>query len=300
MPVLILDCQAPDFPAQLVKACRDVGAVMLVNHGIPESLIKAAYDDWKPESGGFFSLPEAEKRKFLFSDLSPQHDDPEIGFYPFGSEKGSDHDAKNKGSVNLNEYYHIKTGIAGSYPTTGSFRATKMLALANEALVRRVLDILEAGGPSKADAPHFGNLAASLSADKWSTFRWLHYPPVPMDGDDTERQLIKVHKDKGCVTTVVAPSQAGLAVQDRNGDYHRVPHRPDGIILQIGEGLELMSNGYYFAGRHTVMGRPSQMQNPRTSAARFWHFTPETRLTAEITNGDMMSKYWEKKDLKVA
>lgn len=302
--VHVLDMRSPDFIPNFIAACRRPGAVLLTNHGIPQEVIDAAYAEWMPEKGGFFALPDEVKKQFLYSDLSPKVNDPESGFYPFKSEKGSEHKDGNKGSVNLNEYYHIKTGIAGSYPTTGAFTATKLLAELNYQLVAKLLTLLDAYGPSKDDAPFFGKLVESLSADKWSTFRILHYPPLPMpeDGSDEEQELIKVHKDKGCVTTVISPSASGLAVEDpENPDapYMRAPHVAGSILFQIGEGLELMSKGFYKAGRHTVMGRPSKLQGHRTSMARFWHFTPETRLNADMTNGDMMRKYWEKKDLKV-
>jgi isopenicillin N synthase-like dioxygenase len=302
--VHVLDMNAPDFVPNFIAACRRPGAVLITGHGIPQELIDAAYAEWMPEKGGFFALPDAVKQQFLYSDLSPKVDDPESGFYPFKSEKGSDHKGTNKGSVNLNEYYHIKTALAGTYPTTGDFTATKLLAELNWQLVAKLLKLLDAHGPSKADAPYFGQLAEQISAGKWSTFRILHYPPVPMpaDGNDDEIELIKVHKDKGCVTTVISPSASGLAVEDpENPDapYMRAPHMPGSILFQIGEGLELMSNGFYKAGRHTVMGRPSKLQGHRTSMARFWHFEPETKLADGMTNGDMMRKYWEKKDLKV-
>ena len=302
--VHVLDMQADDFIPMFIAACRRPGAVLLTNHGIPQELIDAAYAEWRPETGGFFSLPDEVKRQFLYSDLSPKVGDPESGFYPFASEKGSEHKGSNKGSVNFNEYYHIKTGIAGSYPTTGDFAATRILAEANYRLVARLLALLDEYGPSADEAPYFGKLVESLSPGKWSTFRILNYPPLPMpeDGSDEEMELIKVHKDKGAVTTVISPSASGLAVEDpENPDapYMRAPHVAGSILFQIGEGLELMSNGFYKAGRHTVIKRPSELQGYRTSFARFWHFEPETKLAEGKTNGDMMAKYWEKKDLQV-
>ena len=300
MGVEVLDMNAPDFEEKFVSACREIGAALIVNHGISPDLIKSAYEEWLPETGGFFSLSEEAKQAHHWQKKSKQCDDPEVGFYPLGSEAGSEHRAQNKGSKNENEYYHVKPGVPGSYPSEQGFDHTKSLASENEGFVLKLLDILERHGPEKSQAPFFGNLPQSLSPEKWSTFRWLHYPPYNAPGDPEEEiELIKVHKDKGCLTTVISPSTSGLCVEDRQGVYHRVPQQAGAIVAQIAEGLELMSGNYYYAGRHTVMGKRKNLNKDRVSAARFWHFKPDVQLAPHVTNGDMMEDYWRKKGLQV-
>ena len=300
MGVEVLDMQAPDFEQKFVTACREIGAALIVNHQIDPALIQSAYNEWLPETGGFFGLSEEQKLQHYWHHKSKQCDDPEVGFYPMGSEAGSEHHKANKGSKNENEYYHIKPGLPHSYPDVNGFEQTKKLASENENVVLHLLDILDRHGPDKHQAPFFGNLTQSLSPEKWSTFRWLHYPPYEGPGDPEEEiQLIKVHKDKGCLTTVVSPSTSGLCVEDRHGVYHRVPQQPGAIIAQIAEGLELMSGNYYYAGRHTVMGKRKNLNKHRVSAARFWHFKPDVRVASDVTNGDMMENYWRKKGLQV-
>ena len=299
MAVKVLDFKDPNFAADFVAQMRHIGAALVINHPVSTDAIKKAYAEWMPQTGGFFGLTDEQKHQFLWSKLSPEFGDPEIGFYPLRSEKGSEHRKNNKGTVNENEYYHIKTGIDGSYPTTSPFAATRKLSTLNAEFVVTLLDILEVHGPDKTQAPYFGDLSKSLSVGKWSTFRWLHYPPYEVAGDpDEDIELIKVHKDKGCITTVISPSEKGLCVEDRDGTYHEVPCIEGAIVVQIGEGLELMSGGYYYAGRHTVRGPRKALAKRRVSAARFWHFTPETRLSADMTNGQSMQKYWQKKGLE--
>ena len=53
MGVNVLDMQAPDFEQKFVEACKHIGAALVVNHGISPELIKAAYDEWLPATGGF-------------------------------------------------------------------------------------------------------------------------------------------------------------------------------------------------------------------------------------------------------
>lgn len=300
MGVEVLDMQAPDFEKKFVEACREIGAALIINHGISPDLIQSAYNEWLPETGGFFSLSNEKKLKLYWQQKSKECDDPEVGFYPLGSEAGSEHKKANKGSKNENEYYHIKPGIPESYPAQQGFDKTKKLASANEGFVLKLLDILERHGPEKSQAPFFNDLTNSLSPEKWSTFRWLHYPPFEAPGDPEEEiQLIKVHKDKGCLTTVISPSTSGLCVEDREGVYHRVPQQSGAIVAQVAEGLELMSGNYYYAGRHTVMGKRKNLNKHRVSAARFWHFKPEVQLAPRVTNGEMMENYWRKKGLEV-
>ncbi len=298
MNVNVLDMQAPDFEEKFVTACRDIGAALIINHGISPDLIKSAYAEWLPETGGFFALSEDKKQAFHWRKQSKICDDPEVGFYPLGSELGSEHHNYNTGTKNENEYYHVKAGIPDSYPSAEGFDKTKELAEENKKFALKLLDILDRNGPSTEQAPYFGKLIERLSPDKWSTFRWLHYPPYDAPGNpEDDVELIKTHKDKGCLTTVVSPSTSGLCVEDRNGEFHQVPQIQGAIIAQIGEGLEMMSGNYYYAGRHTVRGKRKNLNKDRVSAARFWHFKPEVSLSDTITNGDMIEDYWRKKGL---
>lgn len=298
MSVKVLDFRTPTFEADFTSEMRRIGAAVVVNHPISLDLIERAYANWHPAQGGFFGRDDDQKRSKFWQDVSRQCNDPEVGFFPMHSEKGSEHHGRNKGTRNENEYYHVKQGIPGSYPP-GDFRATRQLAEANKQLVFQLLDILDRHGPSKAEAPFFGNLVKRLSPHKWSTFRWLHYPPYNAPGNpDEEVELIKVHKDKGCLTTVISPSERGLSVEDREGKTYEVPCIKGSVVVQIGEGLEMMSGGYYFAGRHTVRGPRKMLSRTRVSAARFWHFKPSVRLAEGVTNGDMMKNYWDKKGLK--
>ena len=299
MSVKILSKNDPKFEVKFAKEMRRIGACLVVDHGIPVGTIEAAYAEWMPETGGFFGWPLKAKQRLHWTKVSPKHDDPELGYYPLGSETGSTHLRKNKGQRNENEYYHVKQGVPGSYPCPHGFDASKRLAAMNKVLAFELIDILDRHGPSRKQAPHFGDLCAKMSPHKWSTFRWLHYPPYMVPGKPNEEvELIKTHKDKGCLTTVISPSTSGLQVMDRKGKFHPVPCIKGGIIVQVGEGLELLSNGYYFAGRHTVRGKRKDLRHDRVSAARFWHFKPEVQLTDTFTNGDMMREYWRKKGLE--
>jgi isopenicillin N synthase-like dioxygenase len=59
-PFLTGDAEAKQRVArQIGDACRDIGFLTIVGHGVPDSLIQATYDTAK----AFFDLPEEEKKK---------------------------------------------------------------------------------------------------------------------------------------------------------------------------------------------------------------------------------------------
>lgn len=93
-------------------------------------------------------------------------------------------------------------------------------------------------------------------------------------------QGVGPHKDAGCLTFVLQHERGGLQVLDRrgNGEPHwiDVPPIPGTLVVNLGEVLEVQSNGYLRANIHQVVSPPSDTD--RLSVAFF--FSP--RLDAEL------------------
>jgi isopenicillin N synthase-like dioxygenase len=91
----------------------------------------------------------------------------------------------------------------------------------------------------------------------------LHYPGrQSTDGD----QGVGAHKDAGLLSLLLQDDEPGLEVRTDQG-WINVPPRPGALVVNIGELLELASDGYLRATLHRVVTPPADRE--RFSAAFF-------------------------------
>jgi len=81
----------------------------------------------------------------------------------------------------------------------------------------------------------------------------IRYPGRDLDEDD---QGVGAHKDSGFVTVLLQHGVAGLQVETPDG-WIDAPPRPGTFIVNIGELLEMASNGYLKATMHRVVSPPA-------------------------------------------
>jgi len=109
----------------------------------------------------------------------------------------------------------------------------------------------------------------------------IHYPGR---AKGESRQGVGPHKDSGCLTLLLQDTQAGLQVWERDGPgvapgagrWIDAPPLPGTLIINLGEVLEILSNGYLRATIHQVVSPPKSVD--RLSVAFF--LSP--RLDAEL------------------
>lgn len=71
-------------------------------------------------------------------------------------------------------------------------------------------------------------------------------------------QGVGPHKDSGCLTLLLQDRQGGLQVQPQSGgDWLDVPPLPGTLVVNLGEVLEILSNGFLRATVHRVLSPPS-------------------------------------------
>ena len=69
-------------------------------------------------------------------------------------------------------------------------------------------------------------------------------------------QGVGAHKDGGLITILLNDQNGGLRVQDESGIWHDAPPRPGAIIVNTGELLELITDGFVKADIHAVVAPP--------------------------------------------
>lgn len=284
---------AEAFRTQLREVTHDVGFFYLVGHGIPQELIDEVLD----LSRKFFALPQEDK--FAIENVhSPQF----RGYTRTGKEltngeidwreqidigeeretRAGDEDYWRLEGPNLwpAELPELRTAFT-EWRTQLSALALKLLRTWAVALGAEESVFDDAFGPDKA----------------FSLIKIVRYPGTSEEG--VPQQGVGVHRDGGVLTLLlVEPDKAGLQVE-HNGEWIDAPSLPGAFVVNIGEMLELATNGYLKATLHRV-------ESPRVGTDRIsipFFFNPAldarmpqlalegTGVSADPTNSPILETY---------
>jgi isopenicillin N synthase-like dioxygenase len=296
-PLPVLDLSGfraePDGPAGVafVDALRDafhgIGAAYLVGHGVPEELVARV----RAVAEAFFALPEAE-RLAIENVHSPQF----RGYTRLGTEHTN-------GRRDLRD--QIDIGAEQPAPAIGpedpawlrlrgpnlwpeglpEFRTAvseynAAVEQAGHAVMRAVA--LALGQP----IDHFDELVTPPEV----LTKIIRYPAASEDFPTD--QGVGRHTDAGFLTLLQQDAVGGFEAEV-DGRFVAVPALPGSFVLNIGELLQLVSNGYFRATPHRVVSPPKGVQrisiayffNPRFEA-RIVPVTLPAALAAEAPGGE--------------
>ncbi|KAK3163337.1 hypothetical protein QOZ80_1AG0002290 [Eleusine coracana subsp. coracana] len=247
--VRTVDLSSPDRAAAaraLVAACEEHGFFRVTGHGVPPVLTRAA----EAASAAFFALPQAEKEAAL-----------QLGY---GSKR-----IGGNGDLGWIEYLLLPVTpsaaassstlpravaaalVDSSSPTPSPLRdVLEEYAAAVRAMACGVLELMAEGlGLGPAD------LLARLvtRADSDCMLRVNHYPPRPDNnnlnlltgfGEHTDPQIISVLRSNGI---------SGLEIARRDGAWASVPPDGDAFFVNVGDTLQVLTNGRFRSVRHRVV-----------------------------------------------
>ncbi len=238
--------QAQAFRTQLREVTHDVGFFYLVGHGIPQQLI----DEVLELSREFFALPEADKLA-IENVHSPQF----RGYTRTGKElTNGEVDwreqidiGEERATVSKSEAYWRLEG-PNLWPAALPELETAITEWRSQlsALALRLLRTWAVA----LDAPE--NVFDDAFADDraFSLIKIVRYPGT--SDDDNPQQGVGAHRDGGVLTLLlVEPDKAGLQVE-HDGEWIDAPSLPGAFVVNIGEMLELATNGYLKATLHRV------------------------------------------------
>ncbi len=260
------------FEQALFAGLQDYGFIILVDHGIAESLLDAAY----ATAQQFFAMPLAEKLACR-GGLR--------GYTPFGVEHAKDHAVPD-----LKEFFQVgrepaeAAALGEDYPPNVGPAAQPPV----EEVVGRLFTALDAAAQALLRA-----LAPSLQLPPdWfvqrvaagnSVLRVIHYPPV---GEDAEPGAVRsaAHEDINLLTLLVAARGGGLQLLDRDGSWLPVETTPRNLIVDSGDMMARLTNGIIPATTHRVVN-PGHADTGIANTSRysipfFVHPTNATSLAA--------------------
>jgi isopenicillin N synthase-like dioxygenase len=223
---------------------HEVGFISIIHHGIPAKFISDAY----AKAEEFFLLPQPVKTRYE----NPLPGDPR-GFSSMGREH-----VKNMKTPDLKEFWHVgrETLEDGSsqklYPQNpwpsevAGFKET-MLDLYDR-LEMVACHILEAAAIHLGLAPL--SMCSSIT-DGNTVLRLAHYPPVP-EGTDVSTFRSAPHEDIDFITLLCEATGDGLEILTRENRWVPVRNLPGQIIVNAGDMLQNLTNGYYRSTTHRV------------------------------------------------
>lgn len=255
--------------AQLHSAAHDVGFFQLVGHGVAEGETAALLDAMHR----FFALPEAE-RLALDNVNSPHF----RGYTRTGDERtGGSRDWRDQLDIGAERPArtpgpgeHAYWWLQGPNQWPAALPELRTAALAwidrlSSVAARLLRELLTAiGAPADFYEPVFGDRAHPH-------LKLVRYPGSAGDGAD---QGVGAHKDYGFLTLLLQDQIGGLQVQREDGLFHEVPPLPGAFVVNLGELLEVATNGYLVATNHRVVSPPGATErfsvpffyNPRLDA----------------------------------
>lgn len=100
-----------------------------------------------------------------------------------------------------------------------------------------------------------------------NALRMLHYPKLETRVDDDLPRL-RPHTDWGSLT-FVWPRSGGLEVETPSGKWKEVPLVPGGVVVNIGDALDLWSGGVLKSTLHRISFKNLPFDRSRWSMAYF-------------------------------
>ncbi|KAL5992596.1 hypothetical protein ACLOJK_013515 [Asimina triloba] len=226
----------PDQRSQIVRdlglACKEWGFFMLINHGVDERLRQRMID----VCGGFFDLSEAEKRGYVGSSAL----DPVRYGTSFNPTVDQVMYWRDFLKVFLHPAFHAPDKPADFRESSLEY-CTKVRGVAREVL-RGICESLGLEGCYMEKELQLEESGIQLLVTNL-------YPPCPQPG---LAMGMPPHTDHGLITILTQNDIGGLHVQHQ-GKWFLVDPLPNSFVVNIGDHLEIFSNGIYKSGLHRAV-----------------------------------------------
>ena len=228
----------------LRAACSEVGFFYIQNHQFSISLIS----DLKSAASEFFCASTDEKMALA---ITPQIQ----GYLPLGYRS---YEGEERAGTSHQEGFWIghERPTSAEYPLDGPNQwpeqhpSLKVTMLRYFAEIERLADVLLRGF----------SIALGLEGDHLlqyfkkplSRLKVNHYPPQRSPVREDNLGVVP-HADSGGFTILWQDEIGGLEVQNKNGEWVGAPPVADTFIINIGNIMEIWSNGFFSSTPHRVI-----------------------------------------------
>ncbi|KAF8099711.1 hypothetical protein N665_0238s0039 [Sinapis alba] len=217
---------------EINMACKEFGFFQVINHGIPSSVVKDALD----AATQFFDLPLEEKMLMVSSNVHQP--------VRYGTSINHSTDKVHYWRDFIKHYSHPLSKWIDMWPSNPPCYKDKVgkYAEATHLLHKQLIEaISESLGLEKSylqEQTEEGSQVIAVNC----------YPACP----EPEVTLgMPPHSDFGSLTILLQSSE-GLQIMDGNKNWVCVPYIEGALIVQLGDQIEVMSNGIYKSVIHRV------------------------------------------------
>ncbi|CAN8317055.1 unnamed protein product [Cochlearia groenlandica] len=219
------------------RACKEWGFFQVVNHGVSHELMERVRVAWRE----FFELPLEEKRKYANT--------PDT-YEGYGSRLGVVKDAK----LDWSDYFYLNylpcsIRDSSKWPSQPP-KIRKLIEEYGEEVTKLCERLVETISKSLGLEPN--NLMKAFGGEDkvGASMRANFYPKCPQP----ELTLgLSSHSDPGGIT-IVLPDEKVSGLQVRRGDsWVTVKSIPNALIVNIGDQIQILSNGIYKSVEHQVI-----------------------------------------------
>jgi len=223
----------------LDQACKDVGFLYLTGKQFNPELFQKLYHTAQQ----YFAQDTAIKMQ-NYIGLSENHS----GYVPIGEERfvETSYDLKEAYDVNYDHQSHAdRRPLIGptQWPDDPIFKQQVSAYYQHIKAVGH--EIFQSFALALGLDEHYFDAHISKAP---SQLRLIHYPYHP---EIQDKEGIGAHTDYECFTLLL-PTAPGLQVLDKTGQWIDIPLLENTLVMNIGDMMEILSNGRYLATKHRV------------------------------------------------
>ncbi|RVX10820.1 Gibberellin 2-beta-dioxygenase [Vitis vinifera] len=223
----VIDMTSPHAKAHMVEACEEFGFFKLVNHGVPMEFMSRLEDEGRIGPNGDVGWIE-----YLLLSTNPDSHFPRYAPpFPRKTLKFS-----GKKDLGLSECGSAVVDYVSSVKNM-TYEVLEMIAEGLNIEPRNVLS----------------RLLKDEESD--SCFRVNHYPPCPELEALRGRVLVGFgeHTDPQIISVLRSNNTNGLEICLKDGTWVSVPPDQDSFFINVGDSLQVMTNGKFKSVKHRVV-----------------------------------------------
>ncbi|KAE8703371.1 2-oxoglutarate and Fe(II)-dependent oxygenase superfamily protein [Hibiscus syriacus] len=223
---------------QIVRAAETLGFFQVINHGVPVELL----DSLKQTAHNFFGLP-AERKAVYRKEMSPSL------LVKYGTSFVPEKEKALEWKDYISMAYTNDDEALQQWPVECRDDALQYLKTSHD-MVKKLLEAL------------MGSLGVELDDSKIDAFiekkmvNMNFYPTCP----NPELTVgVGRHSDMGTVTILLQDGIGGLYVRvledvdmEKKGEWVEIPPIPGALVINVGDMLQIWSNGRYKSAEHRV------------------------------------------------
>ncbi|XP_006355624.1 probable 2-oxoglutarate/Fe(II)-dependent dioxygenase [Solanum tuberosum] len=245
-----------DDNSELHFACKEWGFFQVVNHGVSSSLVEKV----KSEIQAFFNLPMEEKKKFEQQEGDVEGYGQDVVF--------TEEQKLEWGDIFYMTTLPINFRKPHLFPKLPHSLRDIMEEYCKEMKSLTMIIIRQLGKALRMDEKEMRD----LSNDGMQLIRMNYYPPCP-EPDKTIG--VSPHSDTDTLTILLQLNETdGLQVR-KDDIWVPIKPLPNAFIVNIGDLMEILSNGVYRSIEHRAVVNAKQ---ERLSLATFYIFNPVSEL----------------------